>query len=151
MRSLAVSLGLTLLLAGTALAAEPRTSLPDVEDEVMCVQCGTPLNMATSAAGADREREFIRREIRQGKTKEQIKDDLVEIFGPSVLALPEEKGFGLAAYLVPILAALLGLVAVVLAVRRWRGPVAAGEPPAELTPADAERLERELAAHDRES
>ena len=43
-------------------AAEPRASLPDIEDEVMCVECGTPLNLS-NAPVADREREFIEREI----------------------------------------------------------------------------------------
>jgi cytochrome c-type biogenesis protein CcmH len=149
MRGLAAALVVALGLAGVANAAEPQTSLPDIEDEVMCVQCGTPLNLSTAAV-ADREREFIRREIARGKSKEEIKDELVDIFGPSVLALPEDEGFGLAAYLVPILAGALGLVAVLVAIRRWRRPAAAGESPPPLDPADAERLERELAAHDRE-
>jgi cytochrome c-type biogenesis protein CcmH len=149
MRALAILACLMTVATGTALAAEPRTSLPDVEDEVMCVQCGTPLNLSTAAV-ADREREFIRREIARGKTKEEIKDGLVEIFGPTVLALPEDEGFGLAAYLVPILVALVGLIAVLLAARRWHRPVGATEAGPALHPADAERLERELAAHDRE-
>jgi cytochrome c-type biogenesis protein CcmH len=149
MRALSMTLVLMSMVTGSAVAAQPRTSLPDVEDEVMCVQCGTPLNLSTAAV-ADRQREFIRREIARGKTKEEIKDGLVEIFGPSVLALPEDEGFGLVAYLVPILAAVLGLIAVVLAVRRWRRLVSAREPPPALEPADTRRLERELAAHDRE-
>jgi cytochrome c-type biogenesis protein CcmH len=138
---------LTLALAGVASAGE-RASLPDIEDEVMCVQCGTPLNLSTAAV-AEREREFIRREIRRGKTKQQIKDGLVERFGPSVLAMPEDEGFGLAAYLVPILVAVLGLVAVLAVARRWR---AAGRPASashRLDPADEGRLDRELAEHDR--
>ena len=44
---------LALLLAPAALAAEPRTTLPDVEDEVMCVECGTALNVSTSSASRD--------------------------------------------------------------------------------------------------
>ena len=148
MRTLAITLALTLALAGSAVAAEPRTSLADVEDEVMCVQCGTPLSLSTAAV-AEREREFIRREIAKGKTKQEIKDGLVDRFGPAVLALPEEEGFGLAAYLVPILAGLLALIAVVLTARRWRRPVARSDTPGEIAPADANRLERELAAYDR--
>jgi cytochrome c-type biogenesis protein CcmH len=135
--------------AGTSVAAQPRASLPDVEDEVMCAQCGTPLNLS-NAAVAEREREFIRREIARGRTKEQIKDGLVDRFGPGVLALPEEKGFGLTAYLVPLLVvafALLGVAAIAL---RWRRPARSPEPPHELEPSDARRLERELAAYDGE-
>ena len=136
MRTLAITLALTLALAGSAVAAEPRTSLADVEDEVMCVQCGTPLNLSTAAV-AEREREFIRREIAKGREPEDLRQ------------VPEEEGFGLAAYLVPILAGLLALVAVVLTARRWRRPVARSDTPGEIAPADANRLERELAAYDR--
>jgi cytochrome c-type biogenesis protein CcmH len=150
MRSLTTMLVLLTMVTGSAVAAEPRTSLPDVEDEVMCLQCGTPLNLSTAPV-ADREREFIRREIARGKTKGEIKDGLVEIFGPSVLALPEDKGFGRAAYVVPVLAALLGLIAVVLTIRRWHRPAHATGAERPLQPEEAQRLERELAAHDREA
>ena len=149
MRVLTATLVLMVLVTGSALAAEPQTTLPDVEDEVMCPICGTALNLSSSPQ-ADRERAFIRREIARGKTKEEIKDGLVEIFGPSVLAVPEDEGFGLTAYIVPIVVALLGLVAVVLAVRRWNRPVPATGAEPTLEPADAQRLERELAAHDRD-
>jgi cytochrome c-type biogenesis protein CcmH/NrfF len=142
-----------LLAAAPSLAAEPRTSLPDVEDEVMCVQCKTPLNLSTAPV-ADRERAFIRREIAQGRTKGQIKDDLVDEFGPAVLAVPQDKGFGLAGWLVPIVAALLALVAVIAVARRWRGsPEPAAPTPAAPEVADAEawRLDRELSAFDKRS
>jgi cytochrome c-type biogenesis protein CcmH len=148
MRAIAATLMLVLGLTGVAVAVEPRASLPDIEDEVMCVQCGTPLNLSRAAV-ADRERAFIRREIARGKTKQEIKDGLVARFGPTVLAVPEDEGFGLAAYLVPVLVALLALVGVLVAVRRWRRPSPGGEEPLRLDPADARRLERELAAYDR--
>jgi cytochrome c-type biogenesis protein CcmH len=148
MRTLAATLLVAAALTAGATAAEPRASLPDIEDEVMCVQCGTPLSLSRAAV-AERERAFIRREIARGKTKEEIKDALVDRFGPSVLALPEDEGFGLAAYVVPVLAALLALVAVLVAARRWRRPARVSEARPELAPADALRLERELAAYDR--
>ena len=138
----------TLALAGAAWGAEPRTTLPDVEDEVMCVECKTPLNLSTAAV-ADRERAFIRREIARGKTKQEIKDELVARFGPAVLAEPEDEGFGLAAYVVPIVVVALALVAVLMTARRWRRPAAqandAFEPP---DPSEQQRLDRELARYD---
>jgi cytochrome c-type biogenesis protein CcmH len=138
---------LATLVAATG-AVEPRASLADIEDEVMCVQCKTPLNLSTAAV-AEREREFIRREIARGKTKDEIKAGLVERFGPAVLAMPEDEGFGLAAYLVPVLAGLLALAAVMLWLRRWRGPAASTGRIKAPGAADSRRLERELAAHDR--
>ena len=117
---LALGLLLALLLAPAALAAEPRTTLPDVEDEVMCVECGTALNVSTSPV-ADREREFIRRRIAEGKSKPEIKAALVDEYGAKVLAVPEGGGFDVAAWLVPGLLCLLALLGVGIAALRWRG------------------------------
>jgi cytochrome c-type biogenesis protein CcmH/NrfF len=135
-----------LLLAG---AAEPKASLPDIEDEVMCVECRTALNVSTSPV-ADQERAFIREKIADGLTKQQIKAALVDAYGPDVLGEPEAKGFDLSAWLVP--AALVALAAggVALLARRWRRGAAEPQPSGpELDPADAERLDAELAGFDR--
>jgi cytochrome c-type biogenesis protein CcmH len=147
-RALAVLLA-ALVLAAPAAAAAPRASLTNVEDEVMCVQCGTVLNISESAV-ADRERAFIRRRIAEGKDKAQIKRELAAEYGPAVLAMPDEGGFDLAVYIVPGLLVALGLGGIALAARRWRrtpeGPAAEG--PA-LDPEEARRLDDELAAFDR--
>ena len=63
---------LALAAPTAATAATARTTLGDVENEVMCPVCGTPLNVAESPQ-ANRERDFIRAEVAQGKTKDQIK------------------------------------------------------------------------------
>jgi len=137
------------LLLVFATGAAPQASLPDIEDEVMCVECGTALNVSTSTV-ADQERAFIRRQIAMGKDKEEVKAALVEEFGPGVLADPPSSGFDLAAYLVPALLAVLGVLGVGIAARRWRRRAApampAGEP---LAAEDAARLDAELAAYDR--
>jgi cytochrome c-type biogenesis protein CcmH len=141
---------LALLALAAPAAAQPRASLTDVEDEVMCVQCGTVLNISESAV-ADRERAFIRRRIADGMDKAQIKRALAAEYGPAVLAMPDEGGFDLAVYLVPGLLVLLGVGGVALAARRWRRtpePVAAAEAPA-LDPDDERRLDDELSAFDR--
>ena len=146
MRALAL---LALALALTA--AGPVASLTDIEDEVMCLECGTPLNVSNSDV-ADQEREFIAQLIAQGKTKQQVKDALVAEYGPSVLAQPKDEGFRLAAWVVPVLAALAALAAVLFTARRWRrarpAPAAAAGDPG-LDPDDERRLDAELAAFDR--
>ena len=149
--ALALALAVAVLGAAPAGAATPRTTLPDVEDEVMCVLCGTPLNIS-EASQADDQRAFIRDLIAQGKTKEEIKAALVEQYGPRVLAVPSRGGFDIAAWLVPAGLGLLGLLGVALAARRWRTArnEAEDEPePAAVAPADARRLDAELAAFDR--
>ena len=79
---------LVLLLGLTA--AAPQTTLPDVEDEVMCVECGTALNVSTAAV-ADQERAFIRARIDEGMTKAEIKDALVAEYGPRRARRPREQ------------------------------------------------------------
>ena len=151
MRRLAALLGavLALAVAPAAAAGCPRTTLGDVEDEVMCPVCGTPLELATEAPQAQRERELIQRLIARCESKAQIKHALVAEFGDSVLALPEDEGFDLAAYVVPGLAVLLGGTAVVFAAVRWRrrraAPAGAGPPPAA---AAQSRLEDDIERYD---
>jgi cytochrome c-type biogenesis protein CcmH len=140
-----------MLLAAPAAAAEPRASLTDIEDEVMCLECGTALNVSNSEV-ADQQRDFIAELIAQGKTKDEVKDALVAEYGPRVLAEPADDGFQLTAWLVPVLAALAALALVVVTARRWRGtrPAAAEPgPDSGLDPEDARRLDAELAAFDR--
>jgi cytochrome c-type biogenesis protein CcmH len=135
-------------LAAPAAAGQPA-SLTDIEDEVMCPICGTLLELSESPQ-ARRERVFIRRQIAAGRSKEQIKDALVSEYGPQVLAAPQGSGFDLAAYLVPIVAFLIGAGALAVGVRRWRGRA---DPDGEDEVAapegeEAERLESDLARYD---
>lgn len=144
---------LALAATGTATATTPKTSLRAVESEVMCVSCGVPLAIAESPQ-ADAERAEIRRLVAQGKSKSEIKDALVAQYGDRVLATPKDKGFGLAAYLVPIVLVLLALAAGIVFLPKWRqraretaGARAAAQGP-RLTDADARRLEEDLARYE---
>jgi cytochrome c-type biogenesis protein CcmH/NrfF len=158
---LIVAVGLAALAAAvpvTASAATPRTTLNDVEDEVMCVACGVPLNIADSPQ-ADRERALIQRLVDRGYTKQQVKDELVAQYTDRVLATPRDRGFGLAAYLVPIAIVLGALAALAVVVPRWRrsrtadtdgDPGDDGNAPAapRLTEADARRLDEDMARYE---
>ena len=139
----------TLALAAPAAAAEPRATLPDVEDEVMCVTCKVPLNVADSPQ-ATRQRDQIRRYVDRGLTKRQIKARLVEQYGEDVLAVPEDDGFGLTAYVVPPLLALLALAALLFTAKRWRRQPRAAGPAADapLEDEEASRLEKDMAAYE---
>jgi cytochrome c-type biogenesis protein CcmH len=143
---LAVALG-----AGSAQAACPRASLPAIESQVMCLVCGVPLSLADSPQ-ASRERDFINGLIDKCDSTQQIKTALVAQYGPRVLALPKDKGFNAAVYIVPVLALLFGVALAVVAVRWWssRG---GGSDPAPAAPAlsraDARRLDAEIAHWER--
>jgi cytochrome c-type biogenesis protein CcmH/NrfF len=146
-RALALALVAALALPAAAFAAEPKTTLGDVEDEVMCPVCGTPLSLAENAPQAQRERAFIQRLIDQGRSKQQVKDALVAEFGDEVLATPDQGGFDLAAYIVPALAILVAAAAIGVAALRWRRTRDEPEAPAPAEPlesADAARLDADL-------
>jgi cytochrome c-type biogenesis protein CcmH/NrfF len=158
-RGLALAALLLALLPAAALAARPKADLVDIEDEVMCVDCKVPLNIAEGAQ-PDSERALIRDLIAQGKTKAQIKRELVAQYGEDVLALPATSGVGITAYAVPIALAVLVVLALALLVPRWRrrpaagmatadgGAVAGAEGAAALSTADAARLDEDLARYD---
>jgi cytochrome c-type biogenesis protein CcmH len=88
---------------------------------------------------------YIRRRIAAGDSAQEIKAALVSQFGPNVLATPSKSGFGLLAWLVPILVVLgaaLVIGAFVLAWSRRRPP------PGPERPLDADlerRVDEELA------
>ncbi|MFP5361998.1 MAG: cytochrome c-type biogenesis protein CcmH [Thermoleophilia bacterium] len=157
-RALVPALLVAILLApAQALATAPRADLVDVEDEVMCVTCKVPLNIAEGAQ-PDSQRALIRELIDQGMTKAQIKRELVAEYGPEVLALPRDDGFGLTAYAIPLALGAFVLAALGLLVPRWRRRPAAGMTSAARsaspgsTPAlgadDARRLDEDLARYE---
>jgi cytochrome c-type biogenesis protein CcmH len=145
-----------LLPAATAAANPPqRASLSNLEREVMCLVCGTTLDVSDSPQ-ADRERAFIRALIARGETESQIKKALVAQYGQRVLATPSDNGFDLAAWIVPGLAVLLAGAGIAFALVRWRrarpagqkGPLpAAGGAPGPAS-GDGARLRSDLERYD---
>jgi cytochrome c-type biogenesis protein CcmH len=153
----AVALALTSALAtaipAAAAAATPRASLTDIENDVMCVVCKTPLAVS-QAPEADRERAFINLLIAKSETKSQIERALVAQYGPAVLGLPPAHGFNLTVYVLPPALVLLGAAALAFTLPRWRRrtrasaatSTAGSSPP---KPSDARRLEDELSRYGR--
>jgi len=147
-----VRLALLTLLAALLLAAPAaaqRTSLPDIEDEVMCVECGTVLSVSNSPV-AQQERDFIRRQVAAGKSKEQIKAALVAQYGSEVLAEPRDGGFDAASWAVPAAVGAIALVLLLLAVAHWRRKPRAPQPAAAggISASDARRLDDDLKRYD---
>ena len=138
MRPLAV-LAAALVLAAPALASEAHPTLSELEGEVMCPICKTTLDQSSSAA-AQRIKAFIVRRIRAGRTKSEIKRELVADFGQSILAEPPKRGFDLLAWVLPVAGLAGGALVVGLLAWRW---TRAREPEPALAAAGA-RLDPEL-------
>jgi cytochrome c-type biogenesis protein CcmH len=157
-RLLAIATAILLVAApATALAAAgcPKTSASDIADEVMCLQCGVPLNLAEDAPSAKRERAFIQQLVDRCQSKDQIKTALVGQFGSNVLADPKSE----ATWLVPALSFGAAVVALGFAGLRFRrrrragGARAASAAPAGPGPdaspdGDAARLQADLDRYD---
>jgi len=116
----------------------------------MCPVCGTPLELASEAPQAERQRALISRLVDDCQSKEQVKARLVAEFGDEVLALPDDDGFDLAAYLVPGLGLLLGGGALTAAALGWRRARRREEGAEPTPPADdaAQRLQSDLDRYD---
>jgi cytochrome c-type biogenesis protein CcmH/NrfF len=144
------ALVLGLLVLAPAAGAAPQTSVTEIEGEVMCPICGTLLELSDSPQ-AQREKVYVARLVAAGKTKAEIKDELVAQYGPAVLALPEASGFDLTAYLVPVLAILAAVMVLAFSVARWRRDglhSASGGARAAPQGEDAERLEADISRYD---
>jgi len=137
--------------AATAPGAKPRTTLPVIERQVMCVTCKIPLNVAQSPQ-ADRERAFIQGLIDNGRTEAQIKDALVAQYGRAALALPSDHGFDIAAYLVPLAAFIALVTALLVLLPKWRRHARAqaerDAPEQKLSASDTARLDADLSRFD---
>jgi cytochrome c-type biogenesis protein CcmH len=118
---LAVMLALIIVVVAVpaAAGAEPRFTMDEIESELMCPTCQSRLDLSYSPA-ADRIRVFIEERRQAGWTKDEVKDALVEDFGPGVLAAPPAEGIGLVAWGVPLLALAVGLLAVLGVGVAWR-------------------------------
>ena len=160
-RAILLALALTAALAATATAAAtagadntarsaatPKASYLQVVNDVMCVVCHEPLGVAQSPE-AFQERDYIRQLIAQGKTRKVIENDLVQQYGPAVLARPPAHGVNLLVYIVPPLVLILGIAIVAVFIPRWRrrarqADPSPTQPSATLDAADAQRLDEDL-------
>lgn len=144
--ALASAFVLTLLVGGTARAADPPRAA-DLEAELVCPVCETTLDQS-DAPVALQMKSYIRERIAAGDSGQEIKDALVAEFGPGVLATPPKSGFGLLAWLIPLAAIAAGLLAVGLLVRSWSRRRAPPEPAPPVDPELERRLDEELARFD---
>jgi len=144
-RALLLAAG-ALVIGGSALAVAPPNAA-DLEAELVCPVCETTLDQS-NAPVAQRMKAFLRVRIAAGDTEREIKDALVDEFGPAVLATPRKSGFGLLAWLLPLVALVAGAIAVGLLILKWSRRRA---PPDDAQPLDPqlERLvDEELARFD---
>jgi len=144
-------LGAAALLA-PACGAEDSTSWAyELSHQLMSPFCpGRTLPDCPSPQAAELQR-WIREQEQIGRTRGDVEAELVAQFGDVILQSPRARGYGLAAYLVPVVLFLSGgsLLAYFLR-RETRASAPAAPPSGGLRPVDPE-LEQRLEAELRES
>jgi cytochrome c-type biogenesis protein CcmH len=141
---------LALVVAPAAAAACPTVA--DLEGELICPTCKTTLDQS-DAPVARRMKALIARRVDDCASEQQIKDELVDQFGPSVLAAPPREGFHWLAWLLPLGGLLAAATVISVLVWRWSRsrPDAAlvdSNGRLSLDPDVEHRLDRELARYD---
>ena len=136
------------LVGASGAAAAPSPA--DLEAELVCPTCDTTLDQS-NAPVAQRMKQLIRQHLAAGWTEAEIKADLVDQFGPGVLAEPPKSGFDLLAWLLPL--GLLGAGALGVGVVAWgwsrrRDAAREGAASAALDPELERRLDAELERYD---
>ncbi|MFQ5417638.1 MAG: cytochrome c-type biogenesis protein CcmH [Myxococcota bacterium] len=147
MRWFAVAAGLLALALSVASPASAEQAAPEgwayaYFNEVMSPFCpGRTLSACTSGQ-AETLRMWILVQDAAGRSKEDVHAELFERYGDILLAAPQAKGFGLAAYIIPLVVFLAGGLLVLVFLRRQTAKAGAAAAPAS-TPFDAD-LERAI-------
>lgn len=94
-------------------------------------------------------REKIAKQEAEGMSDQAIIDGFVKEIGIAALAAPPAEGFNLVGWVMPFVAATLGLAAVLLYLKRLRKPVVAtSTPPPEIDEKYRKQIEADLAEMD---
>jgi cytochrome c-type biogenesis protein CcmH/NrfF len=149
MRLLAIAAA-ALLLASPALANEQHPTQDEIESELVCPQCHTPLDESSSPI-AQQMKAYIRQHIAIGWTKSRIENTLAAQpgLGPAIFGVPRKHGFDLLAWVLPLGGIAVGALALGGGAWAWsRNRGAGGGPDAQgsaLDPALERRVDEELA------
>ena len=142
-----------LLLLSLTCSVSARVSqerVREVAKGLACL-CGTcprrPLEEC-SCGWADKKRARIAEALEAGQDKEAIVAGFVAEFGQEVFVTPPPEGFNLSAWIMPVMALLLGAIVLWAVLRNWSrhraAPATGHVPETEADDPYRSRLEREL-------
>lgn len=139
-----ILVGTIALFATSALGGESDAAYREIEALFMAPDfCGKTLAECPAMVSEDMRQE-IRAMLQAGDSKEQIVNKFVARYGYQILAAPPKEGFFLTAWVLPVVALLIGIwvmYAFLQRVNRTKKPVARRRPPEEQ-PLDVEMEDR---------
>jgi len=111
------------LAASPAYSNESATGKKDparaITSQLICpCSCGEILSGCTCETGKAMQG-YVDRELKSGKTKDQIEAALVNQYGEVILGAPKAKGFNLLVWVAPFLATAFGFLVASLVLLRW--------------------------------
>lgn len=128
-------------------ASDPSTRFNEIGHQLMCIcSCGQILLECNHVGcpSSDGMRNELMAAVTRGDSDSLVQQAFVQKYGPTVLAAPTNKGFDRTAWIFPIIAFAVGVVAVGFVVRAWKNRAsvaAAGGPP--MPNAEFERYRRQ--------
>ncbi len=104
-------------------AGDPASRFTEIGHQLMCIcGCGQILLECNHVGcpSSDNMRNELMAAVTRGDSDSLVQQAFVQKYGPTVLAAPTTAGFDRAAWILPIVALLLGFGIVILVVRAWR-------------------------------
>lgn len=133
------------VLASLALALAQDVQLDDrafeIGRQLRCPVCVAESVADSNAQIAQEMRQLIQQQLEQGKSEEQILAYFQTRYGDWILLDPPKRGWHLVVWVLPLLAAAGGVVALALLFARWRR---AAETPVEVDEAELDRVREAL-------
>jgi cytochrome c-type biogenesis protein CcmH len=124
--------------------APPATLDPkvfEIAGELRCPVCTAESVGDSSAPIAVEMRNVIQEQLEQGKSEREILAFFQERYGDWILLNPPKRGVHLLVWLLPLIAASIGIGFLTMYLRRWTKQAKA---PIEATPEDLERVREEM-------
>jgi cytochrome c-type biogenesis protein CcmH len=104
-------------------ASDPASRFSDIGHRMMCI-CGcNQILLECNHVGcpaSDGMRGELMAAVNRGDSDSLVEQAFVQKYGPTVLAAPTGKGFDRAAYIMPVVALVLGFGLIVMVVRAWK-------------------------------
>jgi cytochrome c-type biogenesis protein CcmH len=125
-----------------ALAAQPASAADevakswhyDVWNSMMSPYCPGRALLDCPSPQAGELREWIAEQEKAGRRREDVEEQLYQQFGDVILQAPRASGFGLAAYVTPIVGVLVGAVVLASFLRRQASAARQTAAPASAPP-----------------
>lgn len=136
-RIIAVLALLLLALGAAQSAVEIEERVFELSRNLRCPVCTSESIADSNAQLSVQMRNEIQQQVSDGRTDEEIYAYFQNLYGDWVFLNPPKRGIHLFVWLLPVIAGIIGVTALILLVRRWLTTAAA---PIEASPDDIARV-----------